>query len=166
MIRRPPRSTLDRSSAASDVYKRQLVRIAGTGHRQRSRRERRTPGCQARRLTRPGLGEGRGIATVTARNTATVTGDGVWIFGVTDWEPDVVTSHSRNHRKRGRSDGLIFQSAAPGAPGFPELRAHRDRDTLTQRNRAVARWYCTRRAGGASSRRRIAATAYSTTPSV
>ena len=25
MIRRPPRSTLDRSSAASDVYKRQLV---------------------------------------------------------------------------------------------------------------------------------------------
>ena len=30
MIRRPPRSTLDRSSAASDVYKRQLlVRLAG-----------------------------------------------------------------------------------------------------------------------------------------
>ena len=28
MIRRPPRSTLDRSSAASDVYKRQLVLIA------------------------------------------------------------------------------------------------------------------------------------------
>ena len=26
MIRRPPRSTLDRSSAASDVYKRQLLR--------------------------------------------------------------------------------------------------------------------------------------------
>ena len=26
MIRRPPRSTLDRSSAASDVYKRQVVR--------------------------------------------------------------------------------------------------------------------------------------------
>ena len=25
MIRRPPRSTLDRSSAASDVYKRQVV---------------------------------------------------------------------------------------------------------------------------------------------
>ena len=25
MIRRPPRSTLDRSSAASDVYKRQLL---------------------------------------------------------------------------------------------------------------------------------------------
>ena len=25
MIRRPPRSTLDRSSAASDVYKRQLI---------------------------------------------------------------------------------------------------------------------------------------------
>ena len=25
MIRRPPRSTLDRSSAASDVYKRQIV---------------------------------------------------------------------------------------------------------------------------------------------
>ena len=35
MIRRPPRSTLDRSSAASDVYKRQLVSISvvtlGTG---------------------------------------------------------------------------------------------------------------------------------------
>ena len=30
MIRRPPRSTLDRSSAASDVYKRQ-VRVAGEG---------------------------------------------------------------------------------------------------------------------------------------
>ena len=27
MIRRPPRSTLDRSSAASDVYKRQLLGI-------------------------------------------------------------------------------------------------------------------------------------------
>ena len=31
MIRRPPRSTLDRSSAASDVYKRQLLK-AGTEH--------------------------------------------------------------------------------------------------------------------------------------
>ena len=30
MIRRPPRSTLDRSSAASDVYKRQvLLRVVG-----------------------------------------------------------------------------------------------------------------------------------------
>ena len=28
MIRRPPRSTLDRSSAASDVYKRQILVIA------------------------------------------------------------------------------------------------------------------------------------------
>ena len=28
MIRRPPRSTLDRSSAASDVYKRQLQGVA------------------------------------------------------------------------------------------------------------------------------------------
>ena len=28
MIRRPPRSTLDRSSAASDVYKRQVLAIA------------------------------------------------------------------------------------------------------------------------------------------
>ena len=28
MIRRPPRSTLDRSSAASDVYKRQLLELA------------------------------------------------------------------------------------------------------------------------------------------
>ena len=27
MIRRPPRSTLDRSSAASDVYKRQLLNM-------------------------------------------------------------------------------------------------------------------------------------------
>ena len=27
MIRRPPRSTLDRSSAASDVYKRQLLTL-------------------------------------------------------------------------------------------------------------------------------------------
>src|SRR5678809_1534223 len=27
MIRRPPRSTLDRSSAASDVYKRQVLRV-------------------------------------------------------------------------------------------------------------------------------------------
>ena len=30
MIRRPPRSTLDRSSAASDVYKRQDVDIVGS----------------------------------------------------------------------------------------------------------------------------------------
>ena len=28
MIRRPPKSTLDRSSAASDVYKRQLENVA------------------------------------------------------------------------------------------------------------------------------------------
>ena len=34
MIRRPPRSTLDRSSAASDVYKRQAVRrVVRTGRR-------------------------------------------------------------------------------------------------------------------------------------
>ena len=35
MIRRPPRSTLDRSSAASDVYKRQdvtLYELQGYGH--------------------------------------------------------------------------------------------------------------------------------------
>src|SRR5678815_1504907 len=31
MIRRPPRSTLDRSSAASDVYKRQTLNCAGSG---------------------------------------------------------------------------------------------------------------------------------------
>ena len=34
MIRRPPRSTLDRSSAASDVYKRQIYtisRVSGSG---------------------------------------------------------------------------------------------------------------------------------------
>ena len=31
MIRRPPRSTLDRSSAASDVYKRQVVPYAPDG---------------------------------------------------------------------------------------------------------------------------------------
>ena len=30
MIRRPPRSTLDRSSAASDVYKRQYLQSSGT----------------------------------------------------------------------------------------------------------------------------------------
>ena len=32
MIRRPPRSTLDRSSAASDVYKRQDVGLGWTGY--------------------------------------------------------------------------------------------------------------------------------------
>ena len=31
MIRRPPRSTLDRSSAASDVYKRQFIRRVSEG---------------------------------------------------------------------------------------------------------------------------------------
>ena len=31
MIRRPPRSTLDRSSAASDVYKRQVVLLQRAG---------------------------------------------------------------------------------------------------------------------------------------
>ena len=31
MIRRPPRSTLDRSSAASDVYKRQALQVAENG---------------------------------------------------------------------------------------------------------------------------------------
>src|SRR5450756_3243163 len=32
MIRRPPRSTQSRSSAASDVYKRQLRELARSGH--------------------------------------------------------------------------------------------------------------------------------------
>src|SRR5678816_2738660 len=32
MIRRPPRSTLDRSSAASDVYKRQVYNHTGEGN--------------------------------------------------------------------------------------------------------------------------------------
>ncbi|HCK82799.1 MAG TPA: hypothetical protein DIC59_15220, partial [Candidatus Competibacteraceae bacterium] len=31
MIRRPPRSTLDRSSAASDVYKRQVIEVEAAG---------------------------------------------------------------------------------------------------------------------------------------
>ena len=39
MIRRPPRSTLDRSSAASDVYKRQVLvrdgKIIARGHNKR-----------------------------------------------------------------------------------------------------------------------------------
>ena len=34
MIRRPPRSTLDRSSAASDVYKRQTQILAGLADRE------------------------------------------------------------------------------------------------------------------------------------
>ena len=47
MIRRPPRSTLDRSSAASDVYKRQVVGLGGGAHSQRQARWRdaeRAPG--------------------------------------------------------------------------------------------------------------------------
>mgnify|MGYP003381572601 CR=1 FL=1 len=32
MIRRPPRSTLERSSAAADVYKRQRADAQGVGH--------------------------------------------------------------------------------------------------------------------------------------
>ena len=32
MIRRPPRSTLSSSSAASDVYKRQTIRLSDAGH--------------------------------------------------------------------------------------------------------------------------------------
>ena len=36
MIRRPPRSTLDRSSAASDVYKRQIEDVAAV-HAQETR---------------------------------------------------------------------------------------------------------------------------------
>src|SRR5678816_2576744 len=36
MIRRPPRSTLDRSSAASDVYKRQAVKAPGFGDRRKA----------------------------------------------------------------------------------------------------------------------------------
>src|SRR5674536_251869 len=38
MIRRPPRSTLSSSSAASDVYKRQLQPTAGSLRRRRARR--------------------------------------------------------------------------------------------------------------------------------
>ena len=39
MIRRPPRSTLDRSSAASDVYKRQDVIKSKTGEGNFEKRE-------------------------------------------------------------------------------------------------------------------------------
>ena len=39
MIRRPPRSTLDRSSAASDVYKRQGREHPGEGHQDQERDE-------------------------------------------------------------------------------------------------------------------------------
>ena len=42
MIRRPPRSTLDRSSAASDVYKRQVQQEADVGLR---RLRRQPPGA-------------------------------------------------------------------------------------------------------------------------
>src|SRR5678809_1695883 len=43
MIRRPPRSTLDRSSAASDVYKRQVFWTARLADRSPSRRG--APNC-------------------------------------------------------------------------------------------------------------------------
>ena len=39
MIRRPPRSTLDRSSAASDVYKRQVARRPGPGDKKKGEAE-------------------------------------------------------------------------------------------------------------------------------
>src|SRR5678815_2898178 len=43
MIRRPPRSTLDRSSAASDVYKRQLEDTVGVPHASVAEAEPRAP---------------------------------------------------------------------------------------------------------------------------
>ena len=59
MIRRPPRSTLDRSSAASDVYKRQGEALGG-----------RLPGDEAgsdhdRRVGRVGAGGDRGDGAVS-----------------------------------------------------------------------------------------------------
>ena len=48
MIRRPPRSTLDRSSAASDVYKRQVQELRFVGqHRQRGVRAHGADGLDA-----------------------------------------------------------------------------------------------------------------------
>ena len=53
MIRRPPRSTLDRSSAASDVYKRQEV-MPGALHRRRARD---APAFEGRKVSRSVLPE-------------------------------------------------------------------------------------------------------------
>src|SRR5678815_5898168 len=54
MIRRPPRSTLDRSSAASDVYKRQLLRLQA-GRRTAARRDLAGAARQAAALHGAGL---------------------------------------------------------------------------------------------------------------
>src|SRR5664280_3839597 len=65
MIRRPPRSTLSSSSAASDVYKRQ-IRGPGGHHRPGAGRHRRRGGPRGRSRPRPrdrgggGPGPGRG----------------------------------------------------------------------------------------------------------
>ena len=57
MIRRPPRSTLDRSSAASDVYKRQGQLCSG-GKRQKTRSN--TKNIGERSKPSDGLGRGKG----------------------------------------------------------------------------------------------------------
>ena len=61
MIRRPPRSTLDRSSAASDVYKRQVVHHGGND---RSRRGSRGAGDR-HRVTRQRGSRGHGAVSYT-----------------------------------------------------------------------------------------------------
>ena len=54
MIRRPPRSTLDRSSAASDVYKRQdTARPADHNHANRPEARKSLPGVQPNGGERP-----------------------------------------------------------------------------------------------------------------
>ena len=61
MIRRPPRSTLDRSSAASDVYKRQADALARGGGAAR----RATPGLRKPHRRSTGLAVGTGPVSYT-----------------------------------------------------------------------------------------------------
>src|SRR5450756_2696493 len=67
MIRRPPRSTQSRSSAASDVYKRQVIREPSPWLRRDPRETRRRPPPVAERIRRPAGGHARPPAGAAAR---------------------------------------------------------------------------------------------------
>src|SRR5674536_345974 len=63
MIRRPPRSTLSSSSAASDVYKRQLS-AGGSARRQRPSRQRAGVTPHASRWSQQGCSTSPSLSTV------------------------------------------------------------------------------------------------------
>src|SRR5450756_2776974 len=106
MIRRPPRSTQSRSSAASDVYKRQITMRNATRNR--------TAGCAFFCAIRPSTSLRQYIGRAFADKRA---------------EADV----SRRRRARRADPRAGRESRRPGPVSYTHLRAHETRHDLVCR---------------------------------